>query len=263
MYLGIKRKVKESGVKEIRIIQHKLDMLQAKLSLKQKSMKRLIDEMIHQTRTPLTILKTKLEGIDDGVILMDKNVINICEEQIKNITYIISNIGNMIEAEKEIEIINLERFQIDKMIDQIITGMKTQFERKGIDLVCKTNISEPIYTDRNLLSQCIYNILTNAYKYTQPGGSVEVEYFFTDDNINIVVRDTGTGIKKDELEKIFEPYYRGSSSNNSKGEGIGLYIARENVRKIGGSISAASTEGKGSEFTIRLPLNNKENTVNE
>ena len=96
-----------SKVKEIRVIQQSLESLSSRLKLKQKSRKTLIDELLHQVRTPLTILKTHLEGIEDGVIDMTPDEIRICENQIENITSIITNMSGMIDAEKQVDVLHV------------------------------------------------------------------------------------------------------------------------------------------------------------
>ncbi len=107
MELGNETDLKMSNVNEIRTIQRGLLTLNTKLKLKQKSRKKLLDEMVHQTRTPLTILKTHLEGFEDGIINMTPEEIKTCGNQIDNITLIIANMSSMIDAEKDAEIIKV------------------------------------------------------------------------------------------------------------------------------------------------------------
>lgn len=253
--LGNDTNIKLSSIKEIRFIQLSLQDLNSKLKLKQKGRKKLLDEMIHQTRTPLTILKSHIEAYEDGILELNSNEINILEEQIDNVTSIISNMSEMIEGEKDLEEIKIEKVNLNDLLTQIGNGLKLQFKKKNIDFKILGDNSIVINTDRYKLSQAIYNILTNSYKFTLEGGSVKLEAFKEDENIKIIIEDTGIGIKKEDLKRIFEAYYRGLNTSKIKGEGIGLYVVRENIKAIKGNIKVESKYGKGTKFTICIPNN--------
>lgn len=251
--LGGNNHFKKSQVREIMIIQQSLETLKARLKLKQKSRKKLVDELVHQTRTPLTILKTHLEGIGDGVIDMTPDEIRTCETQIENITSIITNMSNMIDADGDIDELKIYTADINYLVKQIIGGLKVQFDKKGIELHTISHQKIQLKTDQYKLSQCIYNILTNAYKYTDSGGKVTVDYKDDGEYVLISVEDTGKGISSEDKDRIFDAYYRGRNSSSSDGEGIGLYVVKENMLRIGGTIDVESEAGKGSKFIMRVP----------
>lgn len=254
--LGNQQVAATSRVLEIRSIQQSLEELQTRIRLKQISRKKLVDELIHQTRTPLAILRTHLEGLADGVLQFSPEEIKTCEAQIENLDHMITNISSMIEAERDADKINIERIEIRQLLKQIADSLKIQFARKNIQLNMPDRGKFEIRTDRYKLSQAIYNLLTNAYKFTDSGGLVNIDFTHDDHNLIISVQDTGAGIIDDDKDRIFKPYFRGSNSGKSSGEGIGLYIAKENLQKIGGQLSLESTSGAGSTFTIILPLEN-------
>lgn len=255
--LGNSSEIPKSRIKEIRTIQSSLDTLNVRLKMKQTSRKKLIDELIHQTRTPLTILKTHLEGFQDGIIELNPDEIKICETQIEHITSIISNMSNMIDAQKEVDSVNFESVDIGQLIKQIVSGLKMQFEKKNIELKLLNHQKILVETDRYKVSQAIYNLLTNAYKFTEAGGAVTVNYFTEDSFLDIVVEDNGKGIPKEEQIKIFDVYFRGANASGALGDGIGLYVVKENLEKIGGEIKVVSEPGKGSRFIVRLPLDRR------
>lgn len=251
--LGNTSQIHPSNVKEIRTIQQSLETLQARLKLKQTSRKKLVDELIHQTRTPLTILRTHLEGFQDGVILLTPDEIKTCESQIDNITSIITNMSGMIDAEKDIDSVNIEQVELNHLLKQIVGGLKMQFDNKGIELQLINHQKITLDTDRYKLSQVIYNLLTNAYKFTDSKGKVTVEYKEFEDSAKIIIQDTGAGISHEEQSKIFNAYYRGKNFSDLPGEGIGLYVVKENLKKINGKIDVESERGIGSKFIISIP----------
>ncbi|WP_207651483.1 sensor histidine kinase [Acetoanaerobium noterae] len=230
-----------------------MQTLQSRLKLKQKNRKALIDQLVHQTRTPLTILRTHLEGIEDGVIDMVPEEIRVCENQIENITAIITNMSSMIDAEKLETTLNIEEFELSQLVKQIVNGLKAQFEKKGIDFKITDHEKVSIKTDKYRLSQAIYNILTNAYKFTEPNGNVFVSYHVNSDSIILAIEDNGPGISKEDQAKIFGAYYKKDISIGSAGDGIGLYVANENMAIIHGTIIVESDLTKGSKFILTIP----------
>jgi signal transduction histidine kinase len=246
--------IPSTQIREVNAIRNSLEDLDVKLRLKQKSRKTLVDSLVHQTRTPLTILKTHIEAIEDGIIDASDKEYEICHNQIENLTNIISNVSGMIDASKEMEELKLEWVNIDQIIRQITSGLMTQFKSKSIDVEIVDSGKIRIKTDKYKLSQSIFNIITNAYKYTESKGKVIISSLIADSHAIIKIQDTGIGILDEDLERIFSAYYRAGDVNRVNGDGIGLYIARENIIQIGGAIEVKSKLGDGSTFIVKLPI---------
>lgn len=252
--MGDYKNFKPSKVREIRIIQSGLETLQNRLKIKQIGRKRVVDELVHQTRTPLTILSTHLEGLGDGVIQMSGDEIKVCQAQIDNISSIISNMSILIDADRPSEKIRSEEVDLHSLLGQILGGLKVQFEKKKISLHLNSNQEVLLKTDKYKLSQSIYNLLTNAYKFTEPHGKVELSYEASDTIVSIRIQDTGTGIADEDIPHLFDAYFRGHNTASITGDGLGLYVVKENLEQLGGSVSVQSTPGKGSQFTIIVPI---------
>jgi signal transduction histidine kinase len=241
-------------IKEINQIRTSLEELNTRLKLKQKSRKVLIDQMVHQARTPLTILKFHLEALEDGLIEFNEDEKSVCHTQIDTLNQMISNMSGLIDAGKEVDPLKIETFDLHLILKQIVRGLKTQFDKKHIGLDILSSEKVMIQTDKDLLSQMIYNLLTNAYKYTEAHGHVTISYRTTEDQMILTIEDTGIGIENKELDKIFQAYYRIDRDSDTPGEGIGLYVVKENVRALNGLVEVNSEVGKGSSFMIKLPL---------
>lgn len=246
---------KPSSIKEINQIQNSLHDLNTRLKIKQKSRKTMVDQLVHQTKTPLTILKSHVEAIEDGVIQISKEELAIFQDQIDHLNNILSNMSTMIDAEKESDILTLETVDIHQLLNQIILGLRSQFDKKGIELRLISTTKVKLMTDPYKLSQVLYNLLTNAYKYTEKG-RVEISVKEDKDTLSISISDTGIGIEPTEISNIFNAYYRGASVTKIPGEGIGLYVVKENLNQLNATIEVQSTLGKGSTFTIKLPIRN-------
>ena len=251
--IGEDLEIQSSKVMEIRIIQERLEALRSKLKLKQRSRKNLTDALLHQTRTPLTILKSHFEGYEDGLIHFTEDEIKTCENQIEDLTVIIENMSGMIDADQDMDEVRVEEFDVHAMLTRIVKGLSVQFERKGITLMLNSHEKIKIKSDPYKLSQAIYNILTNAYKYTNGNGRVVVNYQEKDGRVSISVKDDGIGIEKEEIGQIFNAYYRGGNANKTQGEGIGLHVVKENLKSIQGTVDVTSMLNVGTEFTIKIP----------
>lgn len=122
--VGTFKMPRKSTIKEVSRIRESLEDLNTRLRLKQKSRKALIDQLVHQSRTPLTVLKSHLEAMEDGIIEMNSEEIAICNDQIENITAIISNMSGMIDANKETDEVTVEVFEFSQLLKQITVGLK-------------------------------------------------------------------------------------------------------------------------------------------
>ena len=243
-----------SRIREIRIIQNSLEELQNRLKIKQKGRKRVIDEFVHQTRTPLSILKMHLEGLDDGIITMSGEEIKVCQTQIDDLSAIISNMSMLLDADRPLQTVKAEQFDLHILLQQIINGMKVAYENKKINLHMITSDKAVITTDKYKLSQSIYNLLANAYKFTAPNGKVMVSYERMDKVVSIHVRDSGIGISPQDIPHLFEAYYRGENADKTSGDGLGLFVVKENAEQMGGTIAVHSDPGLGSEFILTIPV---------
>jgi len=259
---GATKNLKSSSIIEINQIRESLDDLDIRLRLKQKSRKTVIDQLVHQSRTPLTILKTHLEGIEDGILEVDQNEITVFNDQIENLTFLISNMGDMIDANTEKSEMVIEKFEFSDFIKQILSGLNAQFNKKGIELIDVGTAKIVVETDKYKLNQILYNLFDNAYKYTPEFGQVKVNYKVYLEMLTITIEDTGKGIPEDEIDKIFRAYYRGKKATSTHGEGLGLYIVSENVKMLNGTINVESRVGKGSRFTLNIPIKNELNVRN-
>ncbi|GMQ64859.1 sensor histidine kinase [Vallitalea maricola] len=248
-------RIKHSKVLEIRDIQTSLENLSSKLKLQKQVRQEKVDQLSHEVRTPITILKTHFEGALDGIVKMNDDELESCLNEINNLSGILANINDVIEYSDEDVQIKNERFDLINELNKILKGFTLQFQKKGIALLLKGMENLEITNDKSMLSQTIYNLLTNAYKFTNQGGQVEVSIEMkSQDTVIISVSDTGIGINYRDIEKIFDAYYRSASTTSIQGEGLGLYIAKRNIKAIGGKIYVKSREEGGTSFIIEIPI---------
>ena len=233
-------------VKELAYLLDIIEKYKHSLKLKDKVKKEKFDKLLHETKTPLTIIKTQVEGAIDGVIEVDDEVLKSVVDELDSLNIILNDVTNIIDGTNvEEEIVRSDIDYADE-IEKIIKSIKPGFDEKGIEIIFN---KEPfmLNTNKNILNHAIYNVLLNAFKYTQEG-SIEIEL----DNAlkSITIRDSGIGIEEADLKKIFSPYYRGENAKTYEGQGLGLSNVREDLTKLDFTIEVRSVINKFTEFEI-------------
>ena len=152
-----------------------------------------------------------------------------------------------------------EQVDLFKLCGDVADTLKIESDKKGLTVYITGGGS--VLSDRELIKTIIYNLLSNAVKYSRPGGEISVRVC-KDEQTCIHVRDNGQGIAPEDMEHIFERFYRADKSRgrDTGGTGLGLAIAKESARIIGAELTVKSELGKFSEFTLKF---NAENTQNK
>jgi signal transduction histidine kinase/DNA-binding response OmpR family regulator len=235
------------------------------LALSTKYKSEFLANMSHELRTPLNsvLLLSRL--------LSENNEKNLSKEQVEYATVIQSSGQGLLSLIDEI--LDLSKIEAGKMeleyqpimVQEIVNDMKALFapiaKEKGLELAVTMdeNLPSRVETDKMRLEQVLRNLLSNALKFTSSGSvSLAIETLKENDSfLSFTVKDTGIGIAKEKLGLIFEAFQQADGSTRRKygGTGLGLSISRELIRLLGGEIKVDSEPGKGSVFTIYLPIN--------
>lgn len=216
----------------------------AKLKLKEKVKKEKLDRILHETKTPITVIKSQLEGASDGIIAIDKNRAADMSKEVDKLDYILKDATTIIEGNRLEEKTDKINIDYSSRIEKIVNSLKARFDKKGIRLVYN---KQPfvINTDVHILDNVVYNLLLNSCKYTMEG-SVTIK---TEEN-ELIIEDTGIGIGSDDIENIFDAYFRASNSTGIKGEGLGLYNVRKNLDALNVKITVNSKIDEFTEFKL-------------
>ena len=226
-----------------------------------------LSSMSHEIRTPMNAII----GLD-SIALKEPNLPARVREHLEKIGAsarhllgIINDILDMSRIESGRMILKHEEFSFGGMLEQINTMVAGQCRDKGLHYDCtiRGHVDDFYIGDEMKLKQVLINILGNAIKFTHKGGEIsfrveQVAQFEDKSTLRFVVRDTGIGIDKDYLQKIFEPFSQEDSgtSNAYGGTGLGMAITKNIVETMNGNISVRSDKGKGSEFTVNVTLRN-------
>ncbi|PJF41431.1 MAG: hypothetical protein CUN54_01220 [Phototrophicales bacterium] len=220
-------------------------------------LKEFVNNVSHDLKTPLTIIKTSLyllERWDDPVKQHEK--METIKHQVHHLERLIQNILTVSRLER-LPHVNREAFDLSRLINEIIDYFRPLVESKQITLeYTQSDTPLILLADESLIERALMNLIENAIHYTDAGGTVGIEACLTTESAIISVCDTGVGIDSDEIDKIFESFYRGDRARTglNGSAGLGLSIVKQAVELHQGVIDVDSTPGEGSTFTIRLPL---------
>jgi signal transduction histidine kinase len=205
----------------------------------------------HEINNPLTAVLTfsnlMLEQCPPGDPRHDKLKLMVREtDRARTIVRQLLNFGRE-------TVIKPEKININRPVSEIADSLVAQDAFKGIELSMKLGDGLPdVYADPAQIGQVVLNILLNAIHAITPPGKIEVSTAANESNVEIIFSDTGKGISEEHIRKIFDPFF--TTKDASKGTGLGLAVSYGIIKKHGGDIEVASIEGKGTTFTVRLPI---------
>jgi two-component system sensor histidine kinase BaeS len=225
---------------------HMVESLEREEALRQ----RLTSNVAHELRTPLAIMKANLEGIRDGVVKPDKEVLESIDQEVERLINLVEGIEDITKAEESFFKISEPRVvNLRELLDNILQGLAHISVEKGINLDIKGEKDIAVNTDVEKLETITRNIISNALVHTS-GGSVSISYGKDRKDFFIEVADSGPGIPEGDIPLVFKRFYKGEVS---RGIGLGLAISKELVDIMGGRIQISSTEGKGTTVRVSLP----------
>ena len=214
----------------------------------------------HELRTPITVIKGYAETLLSGALARDPQRGERFLEIIQNHADRLSNLVRDLLALSELESgevgIQPQKVSLDEAVRSVLLLMAQRGEEKGITLEVRGTAALSVKADRNRLAQVLINLLDNAIKYSEKGGTVTVDAARERDLVRVSVRDCGIGVPPKDLPRLFERFYRvdEARSRDNGGTGLGLSIVKHIVQSHGGTVSVESTQGQGSVFSFTLPL---------
>lgn len=219
----------------------------------------------HELRTPINIIFSALQLFDlyinrDQFGNNMENAVRHIDVMKQNCYRLIRLINNLIEATKVdagFYNMNLQNLDIVQIVEDITSSVADYVKSKGLKIQFDTDVEEKvILCDPDKIERIMLNLLSNAVKFSNTHGTIEVLLEEKADYINILVKDNGIGIEKEKLEGIFERFKQADMSftRSHEGSGIGLSLVKTFVEQHGGSISVESEYGRGSIFTVKLPV---------
>jgi signal transduction histidine kinase len=247
------------GGAEIRQLAEALNRLAGTLQREDRLRRETVADVAHELRTPVTGVLARIEAAQDGVLPDERRNLDAMHAEARRLARLIADLGRLAEAERPGLALARQRLDLAELARRRSREFDERFTRAGINFELRL---EPVAVngEASRLDQVIDNLLSNAERYTNPGGTVCLSVARHGSEAELEVADTGIGIEPRALEHVFERFWRAdrSRSRATGGAGIGLAIVRELVRAHDGRVEVESTPGQGSRFRVALPAANGE-----
>jgi len=216
----------------------------------------------HDLRTPLTSLKVMLDALAEGVVDDIDTVARYLEQsqnEVNRMSELIDDLFELAQLDTGHKELDFEWITLSDLVSDTLESFAAQADAQGVTLEGAVAAQvDPLWAAPDKLSRILDNLLVNALRYTPAGGGIQLQAQLINDQVQVEVRDSGKGIRPEELPFIFDPFYRAEKSrprvgNQSGGVGLGLAIVKGLVEAHGGQIWVKSDPGKGTLFTFTLP----------
>ncbi|MEX1030316.1 MAG: ATP-binding protein [Paenibacillaceae bacterium] len=222
--------------------------------------KQFVADASHELRTPLSVVKSSLEVLEaeehEHMQPFSKQVLHDLMDEVNRIIALSANLLTLARADSSEHDIKFERVQLDEEINKIARKLQPLVQEKSLQISYKVDPNLNLYASKPLIIQLLIILLDNAIHYTPEGGSISLTAQVDQVMAVIIIQDTGIGISEQQLDRVFERFYRAdpSRSRSSGNVGLGLSIAKWIVDSHGGTIQVDSQVDQGTRFTITLPL---------
>ncbi len=221
-----------------------------------------IANVSHEMKTPLAVMQNYGTLLEEPDLSEEKRLeyARSIIDSSRRMTSMIMNILQLNRLENQKIFPEGRKYNLSEQLRLSLLQFEPVWEARDIGIETDIPDDVMITADENLLSLVWNNLLSNAFKFTPEGGNVSLSLISSGGYVSVSVRDSGIGMTKDVGEHIFEKFYQGDRSRSSKGNGLGLALVKRVVDIMRGEISVESTPGKGSIFTVRLKLNEGDET---
>ena len=230
----------------------------AALETTERRRRELIADLEHELRTPLATIEGYLEGLADGVIAPRQDTWDVLGDQARRLRRLVEDLSAVSRAEERALALHVRRLDTAEVVRSAVAAAEPAYAEKGVRVHADTSADLPaIAADEERIHEVLANLLDNALRHTQAGGTVTVSAARGPAGVRVTVADTGEGIDPHDRERVFERFYRGERSRARRagaGSGIGLTIARAVVEAHGGTIRlTGDAHQPGTRIEIDLP----------
>jgi signal transduction histidine kinase len=216
----------------------------------------LVTAVSHDLRTPLASLRAMVEAIDDAVVDDPPTLRRYTAEMRRSVAQLVAMVDDLFElVQLDAGAIAAEtsRARLGEVVRSAVAMVELAAEEKGLRLEAALDRAAEDAPCSPRLARVLQNLLVNAVRHTPADGTVRIEARRADGALEVAVADTGEGIAPEDLERVFEPFFRADAARHGSGAGLGLALARRIVETLGGTIRAERRPAGGSRFAVTLP----------
>lgn len=251
-------RVPVEGDEEIEQLAMAFNNMASNLANLENTRRSFVANVSHELKTPMTTIGGFIDGILDGTIPAEQYnyYLGIVSDEVKRLSRMVVSMLNISRIEAGEMKFNPQTVDINEIVCRTVLGFEKALEEKNIEVTGLDIEKNYALADPDFVHQIVYNLIENAVKFTPENGTLAVTYSKEDDKmLTVAIRNTGEGISKEEIPKLFDRFYKTdrSRSMDKKGVGLGLHIVKSLVHLQGGTITVRSAEGEYTEFVFTLP----------
>lgn len=251
-------RVHVSGSGDLRALADSFNQMTASLEQNDNDRRNMLADIAHELRTPLTVIRGRLEGFVDGVYTANSEQVSPALEETYLLERLVDDLHLLTLAEKRQLHFERARIDLNETIAYVIDLFQAEADEKSILLTFSNRSETPLiaFLDPQRIKQILGNLVSNALRYTNIGGKVDLGCELKNEVISLYVVDNGPGVPAEDLPFIFQRFWRGEKSRSriSGGAGLGLAISRQLVEAQGGQIRAENNLSGGLKITITFPV---------
>ena len=213
-----------------------------------------IANVSHEIKTPLAVIRNYATLLEDKSLDYDKRLeyAGAIKDSTRRLADMITNILKLNRLENQQIYPKREAYDLSEQLCESLLVYEGVWERKNIEIEADIEDGVTVSQDSELLSLVWNNLLSNAFKFTEDGGRVSVSLLATEDSATVVIKDSGPGLSREVVARIFEKFYQGDSSHATEGNGLGLALVKRVIDIVDGEISVDSVIGSGTAFTVKI-----------
>jgi len=240
------------GGGEIRHLSERFRQMAVRLGESEERERNFLMSVSHELRTPLTAIQGHVAALREGVVTdpeLAETSLEIVAQEAERLGRLVGDVLDLAKLDAHRFTVLTEEVDMGRLCDRAYSTFADEARRRGIEYTQAAEEEPVITTDGDRVLQIISNLLSNAFRWTPDGGRIGLALASSNGTVTVDVADTGPGIRADELERIFRPFW----SLDGRGTGLGLPIARELALALGGRIDLETEPGRGSRFRLVLP----------
>jgi signal transduction histidine kinase len=238
---------------EVRDLAASIDQMIETMDRQEQARRALVADVAHELRTPVAVLQAETEALVDHVEEPTPDQLAVLHDEIIRLGRVLDDLQSLASADAAALHLARSHCDLADIAARAADNLAVRFEASGLTLERQLRKAS-VLADADRLHQVVANLLTNALKFTPPGGRVVIATGPSGADAVLRVTDTGAGIPADELPRIFDRFWRGRRASETSGSGIGLAIAADLAAAHGGRLTAASEPAQGTQLTLTLPL---------
>jgi len=231
------------------------NQMSAELAANESNRQELLANIAHELKTPLAVLQGHLESMLDGVEQPEPDKLFSMQEEVMRLTRLVGDLRDLSLAQVHQLELHLQPVELGEKTERAAEMLEPLLEEKKLHFVKDLAPDLPVrQLDPDRMNQVLYNLITNAIRYTTPGTAILLKTEGAGEKVRLTIADEGPGIPPEDLPHVFEQFYRGDKSRNraSGGSGIGLSLAKSFVEAQGGHIEARNRPQGGAEFVVEV-----------